>query len=64
MEIRITNLTHPMELDVVTHMLRQQKLKPKRVSHTELRVEVPNEAWFKSIREAVEFMTECCVEET
>ncbi len=62
MIIKITNKTHPMELQVVAKMLKGQGLKPTKFSPTEIRCEVPNEAWHKSIKEAVEFMTECGVE--
>ena len=62
MRIRISNNTHPAELQVVGEMLRQQGLKPKKTGPNALECEVPTETWFTAVKEAVEFMTECFVE--
>ena len=62
MRIIVRNERHPMELQIVEKMLRENNLVPKRVASVDaLFVEIPSQHWFKNIKLAVEAMTTCQV---
>ena len=61
MKIKITNKRHLGELQIVFAMLEKQGLRPQNLGHDSIVCEVPNKKWFKSIKQAVEFMTGCQV---
>ena len=61
-KVRISNTRHLGELQIVFSMLEKQGLRPINETQTAIVVNAPDEAWFSSLKQAIEFMTSCSIE--